>query len=249
MKVITAPLSGFMELTPADQIEFDRLKGIILETYESYGYTPIDTPTIERSEVLEAKAGGETQKQIYRFTRGDTDLSLRFDLTVPLSRYVVEHRNDLVFPFRRSHIGKVFRGEKAQKGRFREFYQCDVDVIGVGSLSINYDSEIIALINATFTRLNLAKFLIRVNNRKLLQGFLEAMGVPDKKEIIAIIDKSEKIGMKAVKSELELLRLNALEIRKIVQLIGTYGNATTIKEAFDKFDLMHPLIDEGLAEI
>lgn len=231
-KISTAPLSGFMELTPGAQLGFDRLKNTIQETYEAYGFTPLDTPTIERSEVLAAKVGVETQKQIYQIKRDNNDLSLRFDLTVPLSRYVVEHQNDLVFPFRRCQIAKVFRGERAQKGRFREFYQCDVDIIGLGTLDINYDSEVIALINEVFTRLNLAKFKIRINNRQLILGFLQALGVEDQTEIITLIDKAEKLSQEKLDAELSLLRLNGLEKRQILKFVSTRGSLATIQKFF-----------------
>jgi histidyl-tRNA synthetase len=248
--ISTKALSGFMELSPAHQLEFERLKNIITQTYATYGFTPLDTPTLERSEVLAAKVGAETQKQIYRFERGGHDLSLRFDLTVPLSRYVVEHRNDLVFPFRRQQISKVFRGERAQKGRYREFYQCDADIIGAGSLDIAYDSEIIALINETFTRLNLAKFQIRINNRKLVTGFLDALGVPDKTEIIALIDKSEKISPADLAKELDLLRLNALEKRVIIKFIATKGDFATVKTFFDNLSApTNDDITQGLSDL
>ena len=167
-KVNPRTLSGFMELSPNDQIEFNRIKKIIEDTYKLYGFYPLDTPVIEYSEVLLAKAGGETEKQIYRFNKGDNDLSLRFDLTVPLAKYVSLKYNELLFPFKRYQIGKVFRGERPQKGRFREFYQCDIDVIGDGELSLMYDAEIPSIIYDIFTKMNIGKFVIRINNRKIL---------------------------------------------------------------------------------
>jgi histidyl-tRNA synthetase len=194
-KVITQVLPGFMELLPADQILFDRFKDTIRSVYERFGFTPIDTPVIERSEVLLAKAGGETEKQIYRFTKGENDLSLRFDLTVPLARYVSEHVNELTFPFRRYHIGKVYRGEKPQRGRFREFYQCDIDIIGNGKLSLMNDAEIPSVIYAVFKELNFGNFTIRINNRKILNGFMAELQAGEKApEILRILDKIDKIG-------------------------------------------------------
>ena len=188
-----------MELLPPQQAQFERVKGILEETYARYGFTPLDTPAIEASEVLLAKAGGETEKQIYRFTKGDTDLSLRFDLTVPLAKYVALHHNELCFPFRRYQIGKVYRGERAQRGRFREFYQADIDVIGDGSLDIINEAEIPAIIYQTFTALGLTRFRIRVNNRKILNGLFAILGLEEKaQDVMRTIDKLEKIGPEKV---------------------------------------------------
>ena len=170
-KVTPRTLSGFMELLPRQQLQFERMKDMLRDTYASYGFTPLDTPVIESAEVLLAKGGGETEKQIYRFTKGESDLALRFDLTVPLAKYVAAHYAELSFPFRRFQIGKVYRGERAQRGRFREFYQADIDVIGDGKLDITNEAEIPAIIYDTFTRLGVRRFQIRVNNRKLLNGF------------------------------------------------------------------------------
>ena len=167
-KVEPKTLSGFMELMPQDQILFDKIKNVIEEVYASYGFYSLDTPIIESSKVLLAKAGGETEKQIYRFNKGDSDLSLRFDLTVPLAKYVASRYNELVFPFKRYQIGKVYRGERPQKGRFREFYQCDIDVIGNENLSLFYDAEIPSIIYDIFKKLDLGDFVIRINNRKIL---------------------------------------------------------------------------------
>ena len=195
MKTEPKTLPGFMELYPQEQVLFNKIKDTIIDTYKSYGFYPLDTPVIELSEVLLAKAGGETEKQIYRFNKGDNDLSLRFDLTVPLAKYVSKRYNELVFPFKRYQVGKVFRGERPQKGRFREFYQCDIDVIGNEELSLKYDSEIISIINDIFTKLNFGKFKIRINNRKVLSGFFESLNLSDKiTDILRIIDKLEKNG-------------------------------------------------------
>ena len=175
-KVTPRTLSGFMELLPADQIKMERMLQALRESYAAYGFTPLDTPVIEAAEVLLAKGGGETEKQIYRFQKGDSDLALRFDLTVPLAKYVAAHYADLSFPFRRYQIGKVYRGERAQRGRFREFYQADIDVIGDGKLDIMNEAEIPAIIYHVFTKLGLKNFKIRVNNRKLLNGFYAMNG-------------------------------------------------------------------------
>ena len=178
-KVQPRTLSGFMELLPARQAQFDRMVEILRRTYGLYGFTPLDTPLIEASEVLLAKGGGETEKQIYRFMKGDTDLSLRFDLTVPLAKYVAQNYGHLTFPFRRFQIGKVYRGERAQRGRFREFYQADIDVIGDGKLDISNEAEIPSIIYKAFTALGLKRFQIRVNNRKILNGFYSMLGLTD----------------------------------------------------------------------
>ncbi|HJA36916.1 MAG TPA: histidine--tRNA ligase [Firmicutes bacterium] len=188
-------LSGFMELLPAQQVLFDRMKQILASTYQLYGFTPLDTPLIEASEVLLAKGGGETEKQIYRFTKGDADLSLRFDLTVPLAKYVALHYSDLSFPFRRYQIGKVYRGERAQRGRYREFYQADIDIIGDGKLDISNEAEIPSVIYQTFTALGLRRFKIRVNNRKVLGGLFSLFGLGDQAtDVMRAVDKLEKIG-------------------------------------------------------
>ena len=170
-------LSGFMELLPKPQQQMERMMDILRRTYSLYGFTPLDTPVIEAAEVLLAKGGGETEKQIYRFTKGDSDLALRFDLTVPLAKYVAANYGQLTFPFRRYQIGKVWRGERAQRGRFREFYQADIDIIGDGALDILNEAEIPAIIYDTFTRLGLHRFRIRVNNRKVLNGFFAILGL------------------------------------------------------------------------
>ena len=194
-------LSGFMELLPARQVQFDRMVDILRKSYSLYGFTPLDTPAIEASEVLLAKGGGETEKQIYRFTKGDSDLSLRFDLTVPLAKYVALHQNELTFPFRRFQIGKVYRGERAQKGRYREFYQADIDVIGDGALDITNEAEIPSIIYKTFTALGLKRFKIRVNNRKVLNGLFALLGLEEQAgDVMRTIDKLEKIGPEKVKA-------------------------------------------------
>ena len=194
-------LSGFLELLPERQVQFERMVETLRRTYSLYGFTPLDTPLIEASEVLLAKGGGETEKQIYRFTKGDTDLSLRFDLTVPLAKYVALHQNELAFPFRRFQIGKVYRGERAQRGRFREFYQADIDVIGDGSLDILNEAEIPSIIYKTFTALGLKRFKIRVNNRKVLGGLFALLGLERQSaDVMRTIDKLEKIGAEQVRA-------------------------------------------------
>ena len=222
MKVEPKTLPGFMELFPNEQLEFDRIKNIIINTYKEYGYYGLDTPVIELSSVLLAKAGGETEKQIYRFEKGDNDLSLRFDLTVPLAKYVSSRYNELVFPFKRYQVGKVFRGERNQKGRYREFYQCDIDVIGDETLSLKYDSEMPSIIYDIFKKLDFGDFVIRINNRKILSGFFESLNLKDKiSDILRVIDKIEKIGIDEVKKELKEISLNDEQIDKTLKLINS----------------------------
>ena len=194
-------LSGFMELLPQQQMQMDRIMETVRSVYALYGFTALDTPIIEASEILLAKGGGETEKQIYRFTKGDSDLSLRFDLTVPLAKYVALHYSELSFPFRRFQVGKVYRGERAQRGRFREFYQADIDVIGDESLDIANDAEIPAIIYTLFSRLGLKRFQIRINNRKILNGFYAILGLSEKSgDIMRTVDKIEKIGADMVRA-------------------------------------------------
>ena len=251
-KVQPRTLSGFMELLPARQIQFDRMAAIIRESFSLYGFTPLDTPLIEASEVLLAKGGGETEKQIYRFMKGDSDLSLRFDLTVPLAKYVALNYSQLAFPFRRFQIGKVYRGERAQRGRFREFYQADIDIIGAGKLAISNDAEIPAIIYRTFTSLGLKRFQIRVNNRKVLNGFYAMLGLTRQSgAIMRTVDKLEKIGEKSVRelltgAEIGLTDAQAAEILKFIDIRG--GNQQVL-EALEAYRGRHPLFDEGLDEL
>ena len=222
VKVTPRTPSGFGEYLPGDQIEFNRLMDIIRSTYEKYGYSPIDTPDIELSEVLLAKGGGETEQQIYRFTRGRNDLSLRFDLTVPLARYAAEHENDLVFPFRRYHIGKVHRAERAQAGRFREFYQCDIDVIGSESSII--DAEFPAVINEIFDKFGFGEFTIRINNRLVLNGFFEGIGLKEvSTDVLRIVDKMEKITRDELVAELKTLGLSAAQVKQVLEFTEING--------------------------
>ena len=251
-KVQPRTLSGFMELLPARQLQFDEMAAIIRHSFSLYGFTPLDTPLIEASEVLLAKGGGDTEKQIYRFMKGDTDLSLRFDLTVPLAKYVAKNYADLAFPFRRFQIGKVYRGERAQRGRFREFYQADIDIIGDGKLDISNDAEIPAVIYRTFTGLGLKRFQIRVNNRKVLNGFYAMMDLTNKSNLIMrTVDKLDKIGASQVKEllmgqDLELTHEQADEIMNFIAISGT--NAEVLA-ALEKYAGRHPMFDEGLAEL
>ena len=250
-KVQPRTLSGFMELLPARQIQFDRMAAIIRESFSLYAYTPLDTPLIEASEILLAKGGGETEKQIYRFTKGDSDLSLRFDLTVPLAKYVALNYAKLAFPFRRFQIGKVYRGERAQRGRFREFYQADIDVIGDGKLSILNEAEIPAIIYKTFSALGLKRFRIRVNNRKILNGFYASLDLSDKAgDIMRTVDKLEKIGPEKVREILTSgLGVRPESAREILDLIAITGGTEEILSALEARRGRNEVFDQGLEEL
>ena len=248
---ITKPsiLPGFMELLPAEQIAFNQMMDTIRVNFERYGFIPLDTPMLEKAEVLLAKGGGETEKQVYRFTKGDSDLALRFDLTVPLARYVAQHFSDLSFPFRRYHIGKVFRGERNQKGRFREFYQCDIDIIGLNKLSLINDAEIPSIIYSTFKGLGFDSFTIRLNNRKLLNGFFDSVGIQDKGEVLRTIDKLDKIGLDAVLDELKELGLSDRAGEAIAEFIGIKGSNGEILASLKQLGINNAQFDEGLEEL
>ena len=250
-KMTPRTLSGFMELLPQPQQQMERMMQILRETYALYGFTPLDTPIIEASEVLLAKGGGETEKQIYRFQKGDADLALRFDLTVPLAKYVALHGGELSFPFRRYQIGKVYRGERAQRGRFREFYQADIDVIGDGKLDITNEAEIPSIIYQTFTRLGLKRFQIRVNNRKILNGFYAMLGLTEQSgAIMRTVDKLDKIGPDKVRdlllSDCGLREDQAAEILKFIAITGS--NAEVLA-ALEGYMGRHELFDTGLSEL
>ena len=249
-KVQPRIMPGFMELLPEDQIAFNRMFDTIRRVYERYGFLPLDTATIELSEVLLAKAGGETEKQIYRFQKGDTDMALRFDLTVPLARYVAQHAGELAFPFKRYQMSKVFRGERPQKGRFREFYQCDIDVIGVDSLDIVYDAEMPAVIYNVFKELAFGAFTIRMNNRKVLNGFFSALGYADKiGDILRTIDKLEKIGREAVEKELGEFGVAEADIAKILSFLAIRGENDAVIEALRAQDVDNELYRAGVEEL
>ncbi len=224
-KVEPKTLPGFMELLPNEQIQMNEMKEKIRKSYEAFGFLPIDTPIIENAEVLLAKAGGETEKQIYQFEKGENNLALRFDLTVPLAKYVSQYYHELTFPFRRYQIGKVYRGERPQKGRFREFYQCDVDIIGDGELSLYNDAEIPSIIYHTIQSLGFTNFTICINNRKILNGLFEELGQKENSvEIMRIIDKIEKIGPEKVAEELKKLQVSTEAINTILHFIEISGN-------------------------
>ena len=249
-KILPRTLPGFMELQPNEQVLFNQMKAKIEESYKRFGFLPLDTPVLELSEVLLAKAGGETEKQIYRFTRGDTDMSMRFDLTVPLAKYVSQNYEELQFPFRRYQIGKVYRGERPQRGRFREFYQADIDIIGDGELNILNDAEIPSIIYTTFKKLGFDDFTIRINNRKILNGFFENLElVKESTDIMRIIDKIEKIGEDNVK--LELLELGIVEknVIEILKFISINGNNEEKLKQLEKLNINNKIFNQGLMEL
>ena len=244
-------LSGFMELLPAKQAQMEKMMSILRETYALYGFATLDTPVIEDAQILLAKGGGETEKQIYRFQKGDSDLAMRFDLTVPLAKYVALHYNDLAFPFRRCQIGKVYRGERAQRGRFREFYQADIDIIGDGKLDILNEAEIPSIIYQIFRRFGLTRFQIRVNNRKILNGFYAMLNLAEKSgDIMRTVDKLDKIGAEKVKelllSECGVDESAADEILKFIAITGT--NAEVIS-ALEGYVGRSEVFDLGLSEL
>ena len=248
-KIKPKTLPGFMELLPNEQILFNKMKDTIREAYEEYGFTPLNTPIIEDANVLLAKAGGETEKQIYRFTKGENDLALRFDLTVPLAKYVTQYYDKLSFPFRRYQIGKVYRGEKAQRGRYREFYQCDIDIIGDGKLSIINDAEIPVVIYNTFNKLGFDDFTICINNRKIFNGFFKNLGLTEKsQDILRVIDKIDKIGKDKVESELtEDIDSNSVE--KIMEFLSIEGSNEKKIAGLENLNIQDEVFQNGLNEL
>ena len=250
-KIRPHTLSGFMELLPGPQTQLEAMMEILRRTYSLYGFTPLDTPAIEAADVLLAKGGGETEKQIYRFQKGDSDLALRFDLTVPLAKYVALHYGELSFPFRRYQIGKVYRGERAQRGRFREFYQADIDVIGDGKLDISNEAEIPSIIYKTFSQMGLRRFQIRVNNRKILNGFYAMLGLSEQSgDIMRTVDKLDKIGAEKVRTllveECGLADESADEILRFIAIRGTNAEVLTALEGYRS---RNEVFDLGLDEL
>ena len=249
-KTVAKTLPGFMELLPQEQVLFNQMKEKIQKTYEKFGFLPIDTPVIESTEVLLAKAGGETEKQLYSFTKGDSNLTLRFDLTVPLAKYVAIHSNELSFPFRRYQIGKVYRGERAQRGRFREFYQCDIDVIGDGELNIINDAEIPSIMYTVFKELGLENFTIRINNRKILNGLFESINAKDVAvDIMRIIDKIEKIGVEKVKQELKELNIPEESVEQVIKFIRINGTTDEKLQELENLNINNETYLEGVKEL
>lgn len=243
-------LPGFMELLPNEQILFDQMKQAIEESYKTFGFLPIDTPIIELADVLLAKTGGETAKQIYKFEKGDTNLALRFDLTVPLAKYVAKNYGNLSFPFRRYQIGKVYRGEKVQKGRYREFYQCDIDIIGDETLDIINDAELPVVIATTFSNLGFNDFTIKINNRKILNGLYESLGQEENSvEIMRIVDKLDKIGVEAVKEEISKLGVSSEVTDKIIEFIQIKGSTDEILQKLEALNISNEKYLKGVEEL
>jgi histidyl-tRNA synthetase len=247
--ISTKALPGFMELLPEEQIQFNKIYETIKNTYEAFGFIPLDTPVLERTEVLLAKAGGETEKQIYKFKKGDTDLAMRFDLTVPLARYVVEHYSNLTFPFRRYAMTKVYRGEKPQSGRFREFYQCDIDVIGDNNLNLRFDAEIPSIINMIFQELGF-KATIRVNNRKILNGLFEDLKLDENSsQVMQAIDQLEKIGTSGVKQKLEKINLPPESISSIFNFLSLSGSSDDVLNGLKCLEIKNEQFNKGVVEL
>lgn len=247
-KVTPRRPSGFPEYLPADQIEFKRMISAITEVYELFGFTPIETPAIELADVLLAKGGGETEKEIYRFTKGEKDYALHYDLTVPLARYVSEHQSDLAMPFRRYQIQKNWRAERAQKGRFREFLQCDVDVIG--SNSVLHDAEIVSVVSEVFNRLEIGKYIIRISNRKLLSGFVEAIGLADKApDVLHLVDKLDKIGSKALIQELGKIGLSSDDTRQVIDFVSIDGTPNEMLSQLEGLSIDNQIFRSGINEM
>ena len=250
-RITPRTLSGFMELLPGKQIKMEKMMAVLRDTYALYGFAPLDTPIIEDAKILLAKGGGETEKQIYRFQKGDSDLALRFDLTVPLAKYVALHYNELAFPFRRFQIGKVYRGERAQRGRFREFYQADIDIIGDGKLDITNEAEIPAIIYRVFRGFGLTRFQIRVNNRKILNGFYGMLGLSEKSgEIMRTVDKLDKIGPEKVSAILvDDCGLTGEQAAEILKFIAIRGSNAEVLSALEGYAGRNEIFDLGLNEL
>ena len=250
-RITPRTLSGFMELLPQKQAKLEKMMSVLRETYSRYGFAPLDTPAIEDAKILLAKGGGETEKQIYRFQKGDSDLALRFDLTVPLAKYVALHYNDLAFPFRRYQISKVYRGERAQRGRFREFYQADIDIIGDGKLDVLNEAEIPAIIYQVFRGFGLSRFQIRVNNRKILNGFYAMLGLTEKSgDIMRTVDKLDKIGADKVKNILITdCGLTESQAMEILHFITINGDNARVLSVLGEYAGRNEVFDLGLSEL
>ena len=240
-------IAGVMELLPDEQAVFDRMKNTIEDTFKDFGFSAIDTPVIEKNEILFAKGGGETEKQIFEIASDSKDMSLRFDLTVPLARYVSEHLSDLNFPFKRYQIGKVYRGERNQKGRYKEFYQADIDIIGHNDLSIYNDALLARVIFEAFNRINFPNITFHINNRKLLNGFFKSLEIEDSTEVLRTIDKKDKIGIDKTKTLLtEIIGEN--KANKALEFINADNQNTEILENLVEF-ADNDLFKEGLEEL
>lgn len=254
-KLNTSPISGMQELTPEKQAIFDQLKNQIAKMYYLHGFLPIETPIIERTEILLAKAGGDTEKQIYKVfktaeTSQDSDQALRFDHTVPLARYVVEHENDLIFPFKVAQVGRNFRGERSQKGRFREFYQLDADVVGRETLDIAYDAEVIETAYDALKTFIKPKIQIRVSNRKILSGLIQELGLaPKSEDVFSIIDHAEKVPQEKTLSNFEGIGLSSAEINVLTRFMKIHGSLAEISSGLQELDIKNPLFGEGIEEL
>ncbi len=240
--------SGFVEYLPNQQVVLQSMLDTIRSVYETYGFLPIETPALELKEVLLAKGGGETEKEVYQFSKGSKDYAMHYDLTVPLARYVAEHENELTFPFKRYQMQKVWRAERAQKGRFREFYQCDADVIG--SYSAAHDGELLALICDTFRALDIGAFTVRLSNRKLLGGLLESIGLAQSStDIFRAIDKLEKIGSDEVIKLLKTAGCSSDEASLILNFVNITGANSEILKKLHGFNIKNDIYTKGLEEI
>lgn len=247
-KVTARRPSGFVEYLPHQQAQLQHMLDIIRSVYERYGFLPIETPAVELAEVLLAKGGGETEKEVYRFTKGDKEYALHYDLTVPLARYVAEHESDLVFPFRRYQMQKVWRAERPQKGRYREFYQCDADVIG--STSVGHDAELVALAADLFAALDIGDYTVRINNRKLVSGFLDAIGLSaSSDDILHAIDKLDKIGVDGVSNMLEQAGCSNDDITQILDFIQIDGSSAEVIDKLNGLSIENDQFMVGLTEM
>ena len=241
-------LPGFMELLPQEQRIFDDIVEKIANVYRMNGCLAIDTPIIEKAEVLLAKSGGETEKQVYAFEKGKNKLALRFDLTVPFARYVAQYYSELAFPFKRYQIGKVYRGERNQSGRYREFYQCDVDVIGKGQLSVDNDAWVISLASKAFKAIGLKNYQFQVSNRKILKGMIEAFDIEEGQALMVLIDKYDKMEKESFDLELEKL-LGKEKASKVLDLLAIKGNANEVNQQLVALNIQNSLWLEGISEL
>ena len=254
-KINTAPISGMQELLPREQAIFDQIKSKIMQVYHLHGFNHIETPMIDRTEILLAKAGGDTEKQIYKVvktaeTSGDADQALRFDHTVPLARYVVEHQNDLAFPFRVSQFGRNFRGERAQKGRFREFYQMDADIIGRNTLPIGYDVEVVATAFHALSQFVKTPILVRLSNRKILAGLLEALILAEKSsEIYGIIDHAEKVPAEVTETKLREQVSGESKVQTLLQFVQIRGSRAEVAEKLAALGIDNETFITGVNEL
>ena len=255
-KVNTSPISGMQELLPATQATFDNLKSKISEVYHRHGFLSIETPVIDRAEILFAKAGGDTEKQVYKVVKtaeaaDDSDQALRFDHTVPLARYVVEHESNLAFPFKATQLGRNYRGERAQKGRFREFYQCDIDIIGRGSLPIAYDADVLGTLLETYASFELGTPVIaRINNRKIVSGLIAELCLDDKKDVVySAIDHSEKVTPEETKQYIKDNDISDAKIAKLIAIMNLHGSREFVVKNLRGIKIKNELFNEGLKEL